>query len=71
VVFSDPVFFYQTPEPASDPTGNVFTYGAKAHPRLSPKGESLVSYNVNSFDNAQNWTYGNIYHPRFVRMTLK
>lgn len=69
--FSDPVFFYQTPEPASDPTGNVFTYGAKAHPHLSPRGEILVSYNVNSFDNAQNWTYGNIYHPRFVRVTLK
>lgn len=70
-VFSDPVFFYQTPEPASDPTGNVFTYGAKAHPHLSPKGEILVSYNVNSFDNTQNWADGKIYHPRFVRVVLQ
>ncbi|MBQ6421136.1 MAG: DUF4185 domain-containing protein [Clostridia bacterium] len=66
--FSDPVFFYDAPEhgqKAANGTDTLYTYNAKAHPALSPAGELLVSYNVNSSGEQ----YTTDYHPRFLYLT--
>lgn len=42
---------------------DFYTYNAKAHPHLSKPGELLVSYNVNSFDSAEDI----IKHPHHLR----
>ena len=63
--FSEPVFFYDAPEhgaAAANGTDTLYTYNAKAHPALSPEGELLISYNVNSTGEQ----YTTDYHPRFV-----
>ena len=39
---------WSTPEIYDDV--DFYTYNAKAHPHLSKPGELLISYNVNSFD---------------------
>ncbi|MBR5427382.1 MAG: hypothetical protein IK118_03465 [Clostridia bacterium] len=67
--FSEPVFFYDAPEhgtPAANGTDTLYTYNAKAHPALSPDGELLISYNVNSSGEQ----YTTDYHPRFLYLTL-
>lgn len=61
--FEAPVEVYRTPEPQADP--EVFTYNAKAHPHLSPPGELLVSYHVNSRDTSA-FDDASIYRPRFI-----
>ena len=43
------------------------SYNAKAHPALSGPGELIVSYNVNG---DECFTYGDIYHPRFLRVAM-
>ena len=63
--FSEPVFFYDAPEhgaAAANGTDTLYTYNAKAHPALSPEGELLISYNVNSTGEQ----YTTDYHPRFL-----
>ena len=63
--FSEPVFFYDAPEhgaAAANGTDTLYTYNAKAHPALSPDGELLISYNVNSTGEQ----YTTDYHPRFL-----
>jgi hypothetical protein len=48
---------------------DIFSYNAKAHPVLSRPGELLISYNVNSFDFANDIkTLPHLYHPRFLRL---
>ncbi len=48
---------------------DIFSYNAKAHPVLSKPGELLISYNVNSFDFANDIkTLPHLYHPRFIRL---
>ena len=67
--FSEPVFFYDAPEngtSAANGTDTLYTYNAKAHPALSPDGELLISYNVNS----SGVQYTTDYHPRFLYLTL-
>ena len=63
--FSEPVFFYDAPEhgaAAANGKDVLYTYNAKAHPALSPAGELLISYNVNSSGEQ----YTTDYHPRFL-----
>jgi hypothetical protein len=48
----------------------LFCYGAKAHPVLSSGQEVVASYVVNSFDFGQVARQGELYWPRFVRLTL-
>lgn len=54
---------------------NVFAYNAHEHPELrrtSRGGVSLeVTYNVNTFANADLYTDASIYRPRFVRVDLR
>ena len=50
---------------------DYFTYNAKAHPHLSPKGSLLISYNINSFDFwADILDHPNLYRPRFILLDL-
>ena len=63
--FSEPVFFYDAPESgaaAANGRDTLYAYNAKAHPALSPSGELLISYNVNSTGEQ----YTTDYHPRFL-----
>ena len=55
---------YHTQEP--DAGQEIYTYNAKAHPSLSPTGEWLISYNVNSRDWDSLIDNGDIYRPRFL-----
>jgi hypothetical protein len=58
------IYYCQEPEEGK----NIYTYNAKAHPHLSPPGELLASYNVNTTSWACHELYGSIYRPRFVRI---
>lgn len=44
----------------------IITYNAKAHPHLSPSGELLVTYNVNTTDGMASSSNANIYRPRWL-----
>ncbi|GHT26112.1 hypothetical protein FACS18942_02910 [Planctomycetales bacterium] len=77
--FSKPVTFYRCPEPKQyeeevkrtyGPKAHVITYNAKAHPRLSPSGELLVSYNLNiwGMKDGMFFTSKTQGFPRFVRL---
>ena len=58
--------------PEMDLAEKVFCYNAKAHPHLSPPGEILVSYNVNSLDFWGEFLRdARIYRPRFLRLPLE
>jgi hypothetical protein len=65
--FGAPTTLWTCPEAGLDP--DIYCYNAKAHPHLSPPGELLVSYNVNTFDFADH-VYADIYRPRFIRVRL-
>ena len=54
----------------STPPGlnDLFTYNAKAHPHLSKPGELLISWNVNTFNFWDHFTYADIYRPRFIKL---
>ncbi|MBL7111672.1 MAG: DUF4185 domain-containing protein [Bacteroidales bacterium] len=54
--------------PEVDSLPGIFTYNAKAHPHLSDPGELLISYNVNTFNFGDHFTYADIYRPRFIRL---
>ncbi len=46
----------------------IITYNAKAHPHLSPSGELLVTYNVNTTDAMASSANANIYRPRWLKI---
>lgn len=46
----------------------IYTYNAKAHPHLSPAGEYLVSYNVNTIAWQMHMAHGDICRPKFIRL---
>ncbi len=50
---------------------NYFTYAAKAHLELSPRGKLVVSYVVNSQDFWEMLRDASIYRPRFVTVSIK
>lgn len=65
--FDAPITLWTCPEASADP--DIYCYNAKAHPHLSGPGELLISYNVNTFDFADQ-VYADIYRPRFIRVRL-
>ena len=68
--FGPPHRIWRCPEVARHE--KVFTYNAKAHPHLSPPGEVLISYNVNSLDFWGEFLRdASIYRPRFVLLPLE
>jgi hypothetical protein len=64
--WSEPSPVFDVPEPAADE--RVITYAAKGHAHLSPPGELLVSYALNSTDFAQIFREASLYRPRFVSL---
>ncbi|MBK7098760.1 MAG: DUF4185 domain-containing protein [Sphingobacteriales bacterium] len=66
--FKEAIDIYD-PAPLYQSNPNLFTYNAKAHPVLSPEGELIISYNVNSFkflDDIK--AEPHLYRPRFIRL---
>lgn len=64
--FSEVIRIWHCPEPDFDP--DIYCYNAKAHPHLSQPRELLISYNVNTFNFNDHFTYADIYRPRFIRI---
>ncbi len=68
--FANKTLIYTSPEPASDPRGNLSAYNALAHPQYLDGNKLLVSYCLNStrvrdvFENADK------YRGRFIRVPL-
>lgn len=59
---------YETPESG---VGRHFTYNAHGHPEISPEGQLLISYNVNTFDFDELTRDPTLYRPRFVTLDLE
>ena len=66
--WSEPRVVYKAPEPERDKS--YFAYAAKGHLSLSPPGELLISYVVNSHDFNKMFNDASIYRPRFVHVKL-
>jgi tetratricopeptide (TPR) repeat protein len=66
--WSEPVPIWDTHQ--RDIRLHTFTYGAKAHPHLSQPGELLISYQLNTFKNSEQYDRADIYRPRFLRLSL-
>lgn len=67
--FGPPHRIWRCPEVAEHE--QVFAYNAKAHPHLSPSGQLLISYNLNSMDFfGELLKDATIYRPRFLRLPL-
>lgn len=65
--FGQQTWLYDAPEA----TGSRIAYDARMHPEQSCNGSNIViSYNVNSLDNAENYADVRIYRPRFIVATL-
>jgi fibronectin type 3 domain-containing protein len=64
--FSGPISLFTAPEVT--PGGAKIAYDARIHPELARTGKLLISYNVNSLDNADNFADARIYRPRFVEV---
>lgn len=62
--WSAPRYLFTAPEPVENP--DRFVYDARVHPHLAAPGELLVSYNVNSTDQAVLFGDARVYRPRFV-----
>ncbi|GGD83140.1 DUF4185 domain-containing protein [Paenibacillus nasutitermitis] len=46
----------------------IYAYNAKGHPHLSPGGELLISYNINTTSMDMHMAHAGIYRPRFIRL---
>ena len=79
--FTETTTFYECPEPKlfekeiKEKYGHkavVYTYNAKAHPRLSKPGELLVSYNLNTMGLSEDSIFAEKKYgfPRFVLLKL-
>ncbi len=66
--FSQPQAVFEVPELAKNPA--YMTYAAKGHAALSPPGELLITYVVNSTDFGAMVADAEIYRPRFIRVPL-
>jgi hypothetical protein len=62
--FTNPQIIFHTDITQSFPYINSFASNAKAHIAISNDRELFISFNVNG---DQNFTYGDIYRPRFIR----
>ncbi|MBO4205654.1 fibronectin type III domain-containing protein [Micromonospora echinofusca] len=64
--FTGPAQLFTAPE--QEPGKPIITYDARLHPVLARSGKLLVSYNVNSLVNDDNYTDARLYRPRFVEV---
>lgn len=66
--WTGPQEIYRTPEST---TKDHITYNAHAHPDLSPRGQLLITYNVNTLDQDEFWHRSAIYRPVFLSLPLR
>src|SRR6266540_2453644 len=62
--FGEPIYLFDGA--AGYPDKPIFYYDAHVHRELSPPGRLVVSYNVNSTEELDNYADARIYRPRFV-----
>ena len=68
--WSNGKLLYTTTEQTRDK--NLFTYNAMAHPQyINSRGELLICYNVNSYDQGQILDEVDTYRPVFLRVPMK
>jgi len=66
---SIPLYFVDEPRRLAEFGGKKFyAYNAKAHYHVSPPGEMLISYNMNTTDFESHIINADIYRPRFIRI---
>ncbi|WP_052684436.1 fibronectin type III domain-containing protein [Lentzea aerocolonigenes] len=65
--FAGPTYLHKAPEPGLNPW--QFAYDAQLHQEQAATGTLLMSYNVNSLQNEDNYKDARIYRPRFVDVT--
>jgi hypothetical protein len=66
--FGRKITIYRTTEPDEFP--GAYTYNAKAHPAVSPRGALLISYNVNAPNLSAHKQNADIYRPRFITLRI-
>jgi fibronectin type 3 domain-containing protein/predicted RNA-binding protein with TRAM domain len=64
--FDAPRYLFDAPEPGNGKQQQI--YDPRTHPELAANGKLLISYNVNSLDNAQNFADARIYRARFTEV---
>jgi fibronectin type 3 domain-containing protein len=64
--FDAPKYLFIAPEQV--PGEPIVSYDAHLHPQLAPSGKLLMSYNVNTLDDARTFADASIYRPRFVEI---
>lgn len=72
--FTGKTLLYTTPETGAAGSyhdANIFTYNPHVHPELSTPDTLLVSYNVNTMDNDEQYSDISIYRPRFVDVRFR
>jgi hypothetical protein len=72
--FTGKTLIYTTPETGANGSyhdANIFTYNGHVHPELSTPDRLLLSYNVNTMDNAEQFSDISIYRPRFVDVRFR
>lgn len=68
--FGSIIKLWDCPEVKVSP--NFYVYNAKAHPVISPEGELIISYNVNTFKFLEDLnTHTNFFRPRFIRVKFE
>ncbi|MEV6241002.1 fibronectin type III domain-containing protein [Lentzea sp. NPDC051838] len=65
--FIGPTYLHKAPEPGQNPWH--FAYDAQLHQAQAAAGTLLMSYNVNSLQDDDNYADARIYRPRFVDIT--
>ncbi|HEX8867791.1 MAG TPA: fibronectin type III domain-containing protein, partial [Lentzea sp.] len=65
--FDGPTYLHKAPEPGLNPW--QFAYDAQLHQEQAATGTLLMSYNLNSLQNEDNYKDARIYRPRFVDIT--
>ncbi|WP_165977805.1 phospholipase A2 [Nonomuraea diastatica] len=65
--FTGPIYLESAPEPELS-AYRQFIYHGRAHPQLSDPGELLLSYDVNTIENADHYKDVRIYRPRFLEV---
>ena len=63
--FTEERLIHRINEPNLKPL-KLFTYNAMLHPQIQKDGKLLLSYNINTYDEAIWWKYGSAYRPRFL-----
>jgi fibronectin type 3 domain-containing protein len=66
--FTGKTYLYQVPPPSlpGGATCACFSYLAQLHPEFASSGELVISYNTDTLNPTENYSYVAIYRPRFI-----